>query len=318
MPQPVWPAAWDEVYPEAEPTHKVLHLAPRRSPNDIRAILDRFVANSDAEALAKSDPVELVRAYDDPHDLEVAGLLVAGLAYGRVASIKAKASELLGRLGPSPAAAVDEGRAERIANGFVYRFQRDRDLPRFFAALRKVRSRHGSLAALFVRGIESDAEDYGEAMDRFALALRRTARRPHTNGFTFLLPRSGETGGAAKRLCLFLRWMVRPAGPQDVGAWRALVGDEVDPSRLLIPLDTHVHRIARYIGLTDRASSGLKTSREITRNLRALRPLDPLYYDIALCHLGISGRCPRQRDLDKCAGCPIRSLCRLGATPDGW
>lgn len=281
-----------------------------------KAVLDRFVAESDAVALAAADPVALVRAYVSPDDQEVAGLLVSALAYGRVASIKASAGALLGQLGPHPAQAVDAGEAERIASGFVYRFQRGEDLPAFLRAMRRLRAEHGSLAAAFVAG-DPGGEDYADAIDALSLALR--ARAEHdSRGLRFLLPRAGDTGGAAKRPCLYLRWMVRPHGPQDLGAWRTLTGERVDAARLLVPLDTHIERIARYIGLTDRKSGGLATARDITAALRRLRPEDPLYYDLALCHLGIAGRCPRRRQLEACRECPIRSLCRLGPTPRGW
>jgi hypothetical protein len=112
--------------------------------------------------------------------------------------------------------------------------------------------------------------------------------------------------------------MIRPRGASDLGSWQALAPGELDPGKLIIPLDTHIERIGRYIGLTDRKSSGMKTARSITESLRRLRPEDPLAYDLALCHLGIGGSCPRKRDLTKCEGCPIRSLCRLGKTPKGW
>jgi len=297
--------------------NKVTALGPALDDGALRAVLDRFVASVDAAALAAADPVALVRAYRDPHDVEVAGLVVAALAYGRVASIRAKAGALLERLGPSPAEAVDSGRAEKAARGFVYRFQRGQDLPRFLAAIAALRRAKGSLGAVFLAGDETPALDYGEALDRFAGALLAEGPRRPSAGFRFLVPRAGATGGAAKRLCLYLRWMIRPFGPQDLGAWRALAPG-VDASRLIIPLDTHIHRIARYIGLTDRRSGGLVTAREITSRLRRLRPEDPLVYDLALCHLGIAGDCPRRRDVRKCAACPIRAACRLGPTPPGW
>jgi hypothetical protein len=154
-------------------------------------------------------------------------------------------------------------------------------------------------------------------MDRFTLVLRGAAGGALSPGLRFLLPRS-DGAGAAKRLCLYLRWMVRPRGAVDLGSWQALAPGRFDPARLIIPLDTHIGRIGRYIGLTDRASPGLSTARAITATLRRLRPADPLAYDMALCHLGISGSCPRRRDLVRCRGCPIRELCRLGRTPTGW
>lgn len=293
-------------------------LVEPQSDASLKAILDAFVLGSDGAALARSDPVELVRHYGDPHDQEVVGLIVAALAYGRVASIKASASKLLERLGSSPAASVDSGHAVEAVRGFVYRFQKGDDLARFVTAIARVRHVYGSLAGAFVAVDRGGDPDYAETLDRFVRLLRDQFDRPPSYGLSYLLPRGGTTGGAAKRLCLYLRWMIRPHGEQDLGAWRTLTSGAVDSARLIIPLDTHIQRIARYIGLTERKTHGMKTAREITAALRRLRPDDPLVYDIALCHLGISGRCPRKRDVEKCVDCPIRSACRLGDTPKGW
>ena len=81
--------------------------------------------------------------------------------------------------------------------------------------------------------------------------------------------------------------------------------------QLVIPLDTHIARISSYIGLTDMRSPGWPMALDITRSLRKLHCDDPLRYDFALCHLGIAGDCPKKRDLQKCARCPILAICRL-------
>lgn len=271
----------------------------------------------DPERLIRGDPIELVRAYERPADQEVAGLVVACLAYGRVASIKAAAGSVLAALAPWPSESILEPELRARLSGFVYRFQRGDDLPRFLGAIAALRARHGSLAAAFESGLRPEDEDYAGATDRFALALRAEVSGAPTRGLLFLLPRAGGATGSAKRLSLYLRWMIRE-GAVDLGTWARLRPGRFDRAKLLIPLDTHIERIGRYIGLTDRHSSGLETAREITRALRRLRPEDPLHYDMALCHLGISGACPRRRDRVRCEGCPIREVCRLGPTPRGW
>lgn len=284
----------------------------------LKQTLDAFLAAADRAALAEADPVSLVRSYDDPHDQEVAGFFVAMLAYGRVASIREKAGDLLQRLGPHPARAVDKGRAVRRLHGFVYRFQRADDLPRFAQAVGRVRRKSGSLGAAFVEEARSAdfTEDYGTAMAGLVRRVRAALRGPPTYGLKFLLP-DPASGGAAKRLCLFVRWMVREDDGVDLGAWTAL-GLAVEPAKLVVPLDTHIARIARYVGLTSRKTNDLEAARQITAGLRALRPDDPLAYDLALCHLGISGACPRRRDVKRCVGCPIRAVCGLGPKPPEW
>lgn len=288
--------------------------APCRD-DELREHLDSFLASVDPATIAAEDPVSLVRLYDDPHDREVAGFLVAMLAYGRVASIKASAGRALAALGPHPARAVDAGRRSRKLDGFVYRFQKNDDVVRFLTAVRRVRKRYGSLGAAFLDADEPD-NDYAKTMARFVDRLVAAIDGEPSNGLKFLLPNPGR-GGAAKRLCLYLRWMIRDDDGADLGSWNTLAPG-VDRSRLLIPLDTHIARIARYLGLTDRKSDDLVTAQQITSALVRLRPHDPLAYDLALCHLGIGGQCPRQRDVVLCRACPIQPVCRLGPEPAGW
>lgn len=280
----------------------------------LRGILDAFLATADWSALLARDPLALVAPYPDPADREVVGLVVAALAYGRVASIQAKAAQALECLGPRPARAIADPRRRRRLEGFVYRFQKGDDLPRFLAAVHQVREAHGSLARAFAAAVDPQEPNYAGALGRWVAQLKAAAG-PLSYGLGFLLP-DPAGGGAAKRLWLYLRWMIRDEGV-DLGTWRTLAPGLV-PAHLIIPLDTHVARIGRYLGLTERRSDDLRTAIEITQNLALLAPHDPLRYDMALCHLGISGRCPRRRDPAACAGCPIRLGCRLGPEPPGW
>ena len=123
-------------------------------------------------------------------------------------------------------------------------------------------------------------------------------------GARFLLA-DPSGGGASKRLHMFLRWMIRQEAP-DLGLWRA-----ARPSQLLMPLDTHVARIARYIGLTDREQADKRTVLQVTRALRAIDPEDPTRFDFALARLGILGQCPHRRDPVRCAPSDLVSACTL-------
>jgi hypothetical protein len=87
----------------------------------------------------------------------------------------------------------------------------------------------------------------------------------------------------------------------------------ISPSDLVIPVDTHVHRISRNLGLTDRRTASWATAEEITAGLRKLDPEDPVKYDFALCHLGVSRDCPSRPDTDKCATCVLRDVCCVWA-----
>jgi len=104
---------------------------------------------------------------------------------------------------------------------------------------------------------------------------------------------------------LFLRWMVRRTSP-DLGLWTF-----VDPAKLVIPLDTHVHRIATFLGLSDRKSGDWKAARALTDNLARFDAADPVRYDFALCRLGILDLCSRKQKKENCDVCLLRDACRF-------
>jgi len=104
---------------------------------------------------------------------------------------------------------------------------------------------------------------------------------------------------------LFLRWMVRRT-PPDLGIW-----DFVDPAKLVVPLDTHVHRIANFLGLSSRKTPDWKTARAITDRLAKFDRADPIRYDFAICRLGILDLCSRKRRKANCDVCLLRDACRF-------
>jgi len=271
-----------------------------------------FVATAPHRARIANDPIELPHRYTDPRDVEVAGLLSASLAYGRVDLFKPKLEALLAQMGRSPAAFVTEldlPGAERLLSGFVYRFNVAADLAVLLLGMGQALRTRGSLEALFLEGLDPD---WHSSISRFTLALRKIPLGPleerlgPTRGLNHLLP-SPLGPGAAKRLNLYLRWMVRGPDEVDFGIWRG-----VPASRLLIPLDTHIARISQRIGLTRRKDLGWKTAEEITSALRTVDPADPVRFDFALCHHGMSGRCPPTPIRAECERCALRSVCRVG------
>jgi uncharacterized protein (TIGR02757 family) len=235
-----------------------------------------------------SDPLVFAHRYADPADREVVAFLAASLAFGRVASIQASVSRVLAVLGPSPAGFLDVWDERPLAGlaPFVHRWVTGEDVEEFLRMVKRARHAHGSLGALFAKGDVEEDGDYAAALSSFhrnlhALSLRSTAP---SRGLRFLLP-SPESGSACKRSHLFLRWMIRTEG-FDLGLW---TGGRFTPARLLLPMDVHVHRIARRIGLTRRKAADLAASREATAWLRRISPADPIAYDWSLSRLGILG-----------------------------
>jgi uncharacterized protein (TIGR02757 family) len=281
---------------------------PRRDWNRVREVLDGFLERRRPGAALAADPVSFPRRYAGRDDREVAGLLAACLAFGRVASIRAKIADALSRMGDSPAAYVDAlapRRALADFKGWHHRMAKPRHLVQLLAGMQRVRRRHGSLGAAF-------AAFPGSVRDR--LTAFSEALGP-VGGNLLANPR---TGSPCKRLNLYLRWMIRPDDGIDLGIWKA-----VPPSDLIIPLDTHIHRIARYVGFTRLRTPRWETAAEVTRALARLDPSDPIKYDFALCHLGIAGDCPKHRVAAICAGCDLKEVCRLpgrdgaASRPDG-
>jgi len=260
----------------------------------LRARLDALVDRYDGRFL-DTDPVGLVRRFDAPEDREIVALLAAGLAYGRVASIRASLERLLTILGPRPSRFVDAfdpiADAPRFS-GFVHRFHRGRDVALYLWLVAQARRAAGSLEAFFLAGdTDPGSETIEAALDGFGRRLFAQNAGPFVEGGVvprqdrarFFLPLPGERS-TCKRSCLFLRWMARPDDGIDCGLWR-----RVAPARLVLPLDTHLIRVVRALGWTRRRSPGWPMALEATARLRLLDPGDPVRYDFALSRLGILG-----------------------------
>ncbi len=288
----------------------------RLRPQDVPALAERL---RDLEETWRgrrldSDPLLFPHRYARPEDRETAAFLASSLAFGRVASINASLERLFAALGADPAAVLRRSGGEVPGlDGFVHRWVDAGSLQPFLRAVGNTLREEGSLRALFESGDEGGT-DYVPALDRFFSVLReRTGVTPgeRTRGLRFLLPSPAE-GGACKRAHLFLRWMVR-SGDVDLGLWQ---GGRFSPARLLLPMDTHVHRISRYLGLTARPTADLRAAREATGWLSRIDPLDPVRFDWSLSRLGILAECVRDPHRSRCGECAVRPVCRA-ASPDG-
>lgn len=276
---------------------------------EIRRALDALCASTDARVRRDADPVSLVHRYETPADREVAGLVAASLAFGNTKTIRAKVGDVLARLGPSPADRIGATAPRVLASsldGLTHRVWRGEHVARLLSAAAEVRRENGSLGAT-MRAHFDRTGTLREALARLrddlyaaAPAPRRAPRRH--DAFRHLLP-DPRAGSPCKRLNLWLRWMVRRPDGVDLGVW------DLSPSILVIPLDVHVHRISRNLGLTRRRTPRWETAEEITARLRAFDPDDPVRYDFAICHLGVARDCPSRRDPVKCGRCVLKDVC---------
>lgn len=270
----------------------------------LKSRLDALVETFDVTTIAP-DPLQLVLRYNDPLDQEVAGLIAAAFAYGRADIIVANIGAMLAKMRPSPyryLQTFDKAEATRRFAGFVHRFHKTPDLVAFLGRLARVIQTHGSLGALFEECYDVADADIGPSLARFVETIRGGAM-----ALRYLLT-SPNDGSACKRMNLYLRWMVRRTSP-DLGLWTF-----VDPAKLVMPVDTHIHRIATFLGLNDRKSADWKAARALTDRLSAFDRADPVRYDFALCRLGILDLCSRKRRRENCDVCMLREVCRFPVT----
>lgn len=282
-------------------TRRRLTLVPDDS---LRAHLDALVASTDREGRLASDPLGLVHAFPRDEDREIVGLLAATLAFGNVVAIRRSIGRVLDVLGERPSellAVTSERELARRLEGFVHRVYRGPDVARMLSRATELRARHGSLGHVFAQHIDDDSTD-GLVHALAVLGDELRGASP-ARGLSHLVP-DVRKGSATKRLFLYLRWMIRRDDGIDLGLWR-----DVPPRLLVIPVDTHIHRIARNLGFTRRPDASLRTALEITHALARLDPEDPVRYDFALCHLGVSRACPSRRDATKCAACLVKPIC---------
>jgi uncharacterized protein (TIGR02757 family) len=280
---------------------------PMRS---LKKTLDKFYREYNFQKRLKHDPIEFPHRYVSPEDIEIAGFIASCFAYGKVDLFKPVIEKVLKPGGKSPAQLFLNFSTKKDAKYFKdvrYRFNKEKDILCLVFMLGKALKRWGSLKNLFYYHYKTEDKDIGNALSGFidyflgidTSPIYRSKIRPY--GLNQLFP-SPQKGSACKRMNLFLRWMVR-TNDIDLGIW-----NNIPPSKLIIPLDTHIARISRCIGLTERTASDWKTAKEITESLKELDPSDPLKYDFALCHHGISGLCKGDEFPSSCSECAFYPL----------
>jgi len=245
--------------------------------NRFKRTLDNLYDRYNHREYVNPDPLIFLYNYDDIRDREIAALVASSLAYGRVAQILKSVDLILSRMdSPSEFLKNESDRSVLKAfKDFKHRFTTGEDISRMLTGAKRAINRHGSLEKCFQKGIRPDDENLMQALMRFVVEIRN-GEKFKDNG---LMPCPSD-GSACKRWNLFLRWMVRKDNV-DPGGW------DLPASKLIIPLDTHMHRISIAMGFTNRKQADLKTAIEITNVFREINADDPVRYDFALTRLGI-------------------------------
>jgi len=274
----------------------------------IKDVLERLYGKYNHRDFIKPDPLQFIYQYSNRPDMEVAGFMAAELAYGRVLQIQKSLTNLFGRMGDNPFQFVrdfdDQKRAK--LKDFRHRFTTGDDIADLLELLRNVFDELGNIENFFIVGYRDDDPNIIGALSKFCDSLLEMYAKTHngniTRGLSYLLPRPAS-GSACKRLNLFLRWMVRN-DDVDAGLWKS-----IDKTRLIVPIDVHMARLCRILGLYDRKTVSLSTALKITESFIEIASADPVKYDFALSRIGIVKGCNGKYEL-RCNGCELEEFCK--------
>jgi uncharacterized protein (TIGR02757 family) len=255
--------------------------------SSLHATLDDIYARFHKPEFMSMDPIELVRKFSAPRDIEIAGLLASALAYGQVENIRSSIERILRITGNDLGYFVcvtSYGDKRKMLKNFKHRFNDGNDFALLFECVKRAFLEKGSLQSLFVEGITAEEANLKTALNQFVMKLNAWAvaiNGQTGRSFRHLLPMP-QAGSSCKRLNMYLRWMVRENDGIDLGIWRG-----VSPAMLIIPVDTHVAAIARRLKMTRRNSADWRMAEEITGVLKKISPSDPVKYDFSLCRAGM-------------------------------
>ncbi len=240
--------------------------------------LDNLVKIYETDEFIKDDPVRFPNRFKDKKDIEIAGFMASLVAYGRRDVFTKKLDQLFCLAQNEPYNFIVNFEPEIIGD-FNYRFGKPGDFIEIFSVLKSLYLKDGGLEELFKYGYENSSENlFIPVTDYFYSRVQNAGQ-----GFCFMIP-NAKKGSAMKRMCMYLRWMVRK-GPVDFGIWEFMPASD-----LLIPLDVHVARISREMGLLKRTSNDFKAVLELTGNLKKFDPSDPAKYDFAMFGYGVNNK----------------------------
>lgn len=251
---------------------------------EIKPVLDRIIYQVETQEYINSDPVQFMHAFDLKKDREIAGFLASLMAWGRREIVIRKTDELLRRMDYSPyqyISAYSPGRSVDF-RGFKHRTFKQADIHGIISALQQIYLTHKDFEE-FWKGCYLEAKKTNRNFlsvfhNRFLSVTEELVSRTRKH------VSDPEKNSPCKRLYMFLRWAIRKNSPVDTGIW-----EFIPPAELMIPLDVHVARQSRRLGLLTRKSNDWKAVNELTDTFRLLNPDDPSRYDYALFGIGAMG-----------------------------
>ncbi len=261
---------------------KPIKIIGRKKLLELKPFLDEIVTKVEIPTYIESDPVAFMHAYHGKQDREIAGFFAALMAWGRRDIVMKKVEDLLGRLDHEPYDVIRNytpAEARRF-DGFVHRTWNASDIDVLCRILNRIYAEHGDFEAFWRMVYEKSRSEGKNIMDLFHQMFFDLD--PDSPSRTRRHIGDARKGSSCKRLWLYLRWCIRKGSIVDTG-----IMDFMPPSELMIPLDVHVARYARMLGLLGRPSNDWKAVAELTDRLSSMDPNDPGKYDYALFGLGV-------------------------------
>lgn len=246
---------------------------------ELKDFLDAKAAQYEHPQFLKSDPLQVPHRFSKKEDIEISAFLTATIAWGNRKSIINNASRMMELMDNAPHDFVLGHNEEHLEllRAFIHRTFNGEDLCYFVKALQNIYRHHKGLEAVFTT--YQAKSSLQPAIARFKEVFFELPHQPRTAKHVS----NPEKGSAAKRINMFLRWMVRPADKGvDFGLWKG-----ISPGKLSCPLDVHSGNVARKLNLLKRKQNDAKALQELDKKLRKLDPGDPVKYDFALFGLGV-------------------------------
>jgi uncharacterized protein (TIGR02757 family) len=246
---------------------------------ELKAFLDEKVLLYNKPDFIDSDPIQIPHSFTLKEDIEIAGFLAATIAWGNRKMIISNARRMMELMGNSPYDFVmgHSSRNLEVLHGFVHRTFNGADFCTFITALRNIYTTHGGLEAVFKKNIADNSlqKSISEFKKTFFEVEHQSRTQKHIS--------DPLAGSAAKRINMYLRWMVRQDKTGvDFGIWKS-----IPASALSCPLDVHSGNVARKLGILLRKQNDAKALSELDTQLRLMDATDPVKYDFALFGLGV-------------------------------
>ncbi len=246
---------------------------------ELKDFLDAKVLQYNLPKFLETDPIQIPHEFSKKEDIEISAFLTSTVAWGNRKSIITNAKKMMERMDNAPHEFVLNHKPEDLANfeGFVHRTFNSQDLSFFVQSLKNIYINHKGLESVFVKNASNTGMH--KSISEFKKIFFEI---PHPQRTTKHVS-DPLKGSAAKRINMYLRWMVRSnATGVDFGLWKS-----ISPATLSCPLDVHSGNVARKLGLLHRKQNDAKALAELDKNLRKLDPHDPVKYDFALFGLGV-------------------------------